>query len=296
MHSQFEQAIYAHLQSRALPESIKRERIFTCSECGESFSELIIKHRRERGLSTIRCGFCDTVVSIDENSENILSADQSAVSNMDFAANDQRDHEISITTLYGISQTKVLREEFDVFLCYNHDDKVSVRKIWKQLRARGLAPWFDKSDLRPGFPWQRQLEHQIKNIKSAAVFVGGTGIGPWQQLEVEALLRDFVRRDCPVIPVLLPDAPSEPELPTFLDGMTWVDFRKPIPTLYLPLEYYPPPKYPSSEHLSLELDKENDQNDNQNPFELEDQDPYQDQDPMDLLVWGITGKRVVTND
>jgi hypothetical protein len=30
-----------------------------------------------------------------------------------------------------------------------------------------------------------------------------------------------------VIPVLLSNAPSEPKLPLFLQGMTWVDFRDP---------------------------------------------------------------------
>ena len=78
----------------------------------------------------------------------------------------------------------------------------------------------------PGRPFQRSLEQQIERIKSAAVFVGKNRIGPWQQMELEALLREFVRRGCPVIPVLLPDAPGTPELPIFLGGMEWVDFRR----------------------------------------------------------------------
>ena len=44
-------------------------------------------------------------------------------------------------------------------------------------------------------------------------------------MEVEAFLREFVSRSCPVIPVLLKDAPQKPALPLFLKGMTWVDFR-----------------------------------------------------------------------
>jgi len=31
---------------------------------------------------------------------------------------------------------------------------------------------------------------------------------------------------CPVIPVILPSCTATPELPSFLEGMTWVDFRK----------------------------------------------------------------------
>jgi hypothetical protein len=38
-----------------------------------------------------------------------------------------------------------------------------------------------------------------------------------------------VIQGCPVIPVLLSNAPKQPELPVFLEGMTWVDFRRSSP-------------------------------------------------------------------
>jgi formylglycine-generating enzyme required for sulfatase activity len=116
--------------------------------------------------------------------------------------------------------------EFDVFLCHNGQDKPEVKEIAETLKQQGLTPWLDEWELQPGLPWQRELEKQIQNIKSAAVFVGGSGIGPWQQMEIEAYLRRFVRNQCPVIPVLLSNAPEQPELPLFLEGMTWVDFRR----------------------------------------------------------------------
>ena len=74
-------------------------------------------------------------------------------------------------------------------------------------------------------PWQRTLEEQIANIRAAAVFVGREGIGPWQRQELDGFLREFSTRGCPVIPVMLPWTGAEPELPLFLRGMTWVDFR-----------------------------------------------------------------------
>ncbi len=48
-------------------------------------------------------------------------------------------------------------------------------------------------------------------------------------MEVEAFIRQFMKRGCPVIPVILPDTVKEPQLPLFLEGMTWVDFRKQTP-------------------------------------------------------------------
>jgi hypothetical protein len=105
-------------------------------------------------------------------------------------------------------------------------------------------PWLDEWELRPGIPWQRTLESQIGKIKAAAVFIGANGIGPWQDAELEAFLRQFVKRNCPVIPVLLADAKSPEKMPVFLETMTWVNFKKKSP------------------------------------------------DPLQQLIWGITGQRV----
>jgi len=120
-------------------------------------------------------------------------------------------------------------KEFDVFLCYNSEDKAAVKEVAIQLMAQGLVPWLDEWELRPGLPWLPMLEEQIENTKTAAVFVGEGGIGPWQQSELEAFLREFVEYGSPVIPVLLPDAPQKPQLPVFLRGRQWVDFRKKEP-------------------------------------------------------------------
>jgi hypothetical protein len=119
--------------------------------------------------------------------------------------------------------------EFDVFLCHNGSDKPAVRDIADRLEASGILPWLDERELPPGQPWQPLLEQQIANIKSAAVFVGAAGVGPWQEQELYGFLREFVSRKNPVIPVLLRDAPDTPELPLFLRAMTWVDFREERP-------------------------------------------------------------------
>ncbi len=51
----------------------------------------------------------------------------------------------------------------------------------------------------------------------------------WGCQELDAFLREFVQHGCPLIPVLLADAPQEPALPVFLRAMTWVDFRRQNP-------------------------------------------------------------------
>lgn len=126
----------------------------------------------------------------------------------------------------SIIHSKIRNKSYDVFLCYNSSDKPAVKEIGEELKREGILPWLDVWELRPGLPWQRLLEEQIEKIKSAAVFVGANGEGPWQKMEIETFLREFIRRGCPVIPVLLSDAKSEPNLPIFLNCMTWVDFRR----------------------------------------------------------------------
>lgn len=71
-----------------------------------------------------------------------------------------------------------------------------------------------------------QLEQGLSSSATCAVFVGKTGEGPWQKHEVETALRQQIHHaDFRVIPVLLSDAPRVPELPMFLAGNMWVDFR-----------------------------------------------------------------------
>jgi TIR domain len=61
---------------------------------------------------------------------------------------------------------------------------------------------------------------------AAALFFSKRNMGPWQVQEVRAAIILLQKRNRPVIPVLLPSATRVPELPLFLAGMTWVDFRK----------------------------------------------------------------------
>ncbi|RUT02749.1 hypothetical protein DSM106972_056690 [Dulcicalothrix desertica PCC 7102] len=77
---------------------------------------------------------------------------------------------------------KVASSQFDVFLCHNSQDKPEVQKIANQLIELEIRPWLDVWQLRPGFPWQPELETQIKTSKSAAVFVGSSNCENQTQL------------------------------------------------------------------------------------------------------------------
>lgn len=124
---------------------------------------------------------------------------------------------------------------FDVFVCHNSRDKEAVRSMNRRLLDAGLKTWFDEDQLPPGRPWQDLLEEQIQSVKAAAVMVGSTGVGPWQDVELRAFIAEFVRRQCPVIPVILDDCENVPKLPLFLNQFTWVDFRRATPDPFVRL-------------------------------------------------------------
>lgn len=220
MRFHFEEFVQLHLERKALHESIKSRRIFKCPSCNFVASDQLVRERVGRGFNWFKCPICETRVNLLDRKGPIGVS--SRISEMDRAADMQRNRAASQLIVQGKRETR----DFDVFLCYHGIDQTAVIDTGEHLKERGILPWLDIWELRPGLPWQRLLEQQIGYIKSAAVFVGKDGIGPWQQMELEAFLREFVNRGNPVIPILLPDAPAIPQLPIFLKGMTWVDFRK----------------------------------------------------------------------
>lgn len=225
----FERYVQAHIEARAVQGSVQRRTVVRCGGCQTPVSELQAERRRQRGFDSMVCPVCDLAVPLTESAIPNPQTAATVVASMDRRADATRDSTAATFVLAG----KRKLGEFDVFLCHNSLDKEAVKAVGEQLKAQGILPWLDEWELRPGLPWQRALEGQIGQIKTAAVFVGAAGLGPWQEPEVDAFLRQFVRRACPVIPVLLKDAPSQPTLPVFLEAMTWVDYRKVIPN---PLE------------------------------------------------------------
>jgi hypothetical protein len=117
---------------------------------------------------------------------------------------------------------------YAVFLSYNSEDREAVEQLAIYLQDRANLPlWLDKWKLIPGESWVENLERGLAESATCAIFVGQSGKGPWQEQEVKLALRYQVKNpNFRVIPVLLPDAPVQPELPPFLAGNMWVDLRK----------------------------------------------------------------------
>ena len=118
-----------------------------------------------------------------------------------------------------------------VFLSHNSSDKAAVETIAAKLnQAIDIEPWLDKWNLIPGDPWQEALEDALSECDVCIVFIGSSGIGPWQNEEMRDAINSRVTKEkgkFRVIPVLLPNSQREErgKLPAFLTRSTWVEFN-----------------------------------------------------------------------
>jgi GTPase SAR1 family protein len=223
VRGQFETYVAGHLRLRALPGTIVRRAIRSCPNCAYVLPDDLVQGRLNRGMESIRCPVCDeTVILLRDEPPGTAEA---AVSEMDRSADEQRDRSVAETRLKG----KIETGDYDVFLCHNSRDKEQVIAIGERLKERGILPWLDIWEIRPGMRWQQALRRVITSVKAAAVFIGPGGAGPWQELETEALLGEFAQRGKPVIPVILEGRGSNPRLPAFLSSVHRVDMRTPSP-------------------------------------------------------------------
>ncbi|MCP4362230.1 MAG: hypothetical protein GY796_29840, partial [Chloroflexi bacterium] len=209
---QFEDYVAIHLERRALPGSINRQRLFACEACNTPVTALQVEGRRARDFNQMQCPVCDTPISLLDREERLAQPVKSAVAEMDRAADAQRERDVAELILKG----KMTTNDYDVFLCYNDADAPDVKQVANQLRARGILPW-----LLP--PSQLVTEEELSQIRSAAICVG-RGKVPWRDTETVKLLQRFVSRgQGSFIIVALPGCPEAMRFP---DGILLVDWRR----------------------------------------------------------------------
>lgn len=115
--------------------------------------------------------------------------------------------------------------KFDVFLSHNSVDKPQVEAIAEKLKRRELKVWFDKQ-IPVGHSFQEEIQQAICQVNSAAIFIGLEGLGEWQNIEVQSLSSEKVKRNILIIPVLLPGVDNIPDNLVFLQQFNWVNFKK----------------------------------------------------------------------
>ncbi len=107
---QFEEFVYAHLQRRALPETIQRQRAFVCHECGTPITEMQVTRRRVRGFNWIECSVCGERVLLLDREERLTAARISSLSQMDRLADAQRDLDAGLVSATGEMRTRSFQQ------------------------------------------------------------------------------------------------------------------------------------------------------------------------------------------
>jgi TIR domain len=128
--------------------------------------------------------------------------------------------------------TQSPQPHFDAFLCHNSQDKPKVRELNEILRNAGIKCWFDEEQIKPGEVWQEKLEAAIPTIRNCLVIVGNSGAGPWQEIERRTFISEFANKGCKIIPVLIGNPKTLPELPLFLRQFMWSDLRMNDPSQF----------------------------------------------------------------
>ncbi len=218
----FEDFVKTHLIRRALDGTVEIERYFECPKCRTPFTRQQIKRRKEK-FDWIICAVCPDEVKVSLlTPKEILGIDiEKVVLEMNLSADQHREFEAAKAVLEGKRDSN----DFDVFLSYNHNDVRLVTKIANELKIFGILPWLDEWEIRPGLPWDEDVEKQIPKIKAAAIFFGKSGLGHTHSREYRAFMNENRRRGIPVIPVILPNVMNDPQIPNLLQDYMLVDFR-----------------------------------------------------------------------
>lgn len=117
---------------------------------------------------------------------------------------------------------------FDVFVAYHSDDRNAVLDICHLLRSQGVFPWVDIEQIRPGAWVQHEIRTAIQATRRAMICVGASGIGPWQTLEIQAMVDRCVAGEFWLIPVLLPGLSALPAELLFLRPLNFVCFERSV--------------------------------------------------------------------
>ncbi len=217
----FLEFVERHVESKSVPGSFTKRHAHHCSQCGRLFDDAVVKTRLKDKLDDLLCPFCEQRTPL----VNLLvpSTPESAgvVERMTTNARAGRRR----ITAGWVIKGKEAQGKYDVFLSHNSQDKDAVEEIARKLKSVGLRPWLDKWDLAPGDSIRKSLEWAIKNIPCAALFFGPADVGKWHIMEIDAYIERWAGGDARMIPVILPDAPAEPEIPIFVRQTLWVNMR-----------------------------------------------------------------------
>ncbi|GAA0493518.1 hypothetical protein Ade02nite_21510 [Paractinoplanes deccanensis] len=215
----FEEYVRNHLEARAVPGSVQRDRIYTCPGCAYRVPVDLVRRRQGRGDRSMACPDCEDVRISLLDREDRLSADRgvvarpsvdagktkssAAVRDMNASADEERDQAAATASVFGKEYTR----HYDVFLSYHPRDRDAIDKIADELRRTGLLPVLAPPDHRSEADRRAWAHQQIGWSRSGAVFLGPHGLSEEQETDLTLLVAAQTQRPkFRIVPALLPGA------------------------------------------------------------------------------------------
>ena len=111
---------------------------------------------------------------------------------------------------------------------YGRADSDAVRDIAQRLQGIRKRPWLIEEQ-GVGQNWWPKLMSHIDHINSVAIFFGTASVTGWRKKQLLDVIAEFTKRQKPILPVFLPNAPPDdrelPELLQTIVPVSWSDAR-----------------------------------------------------------------------
>jgi hypothetical protein len=163
----------------------------------------------------------------------VIASRASIWSHLSFGGSGRKERQFMSGGNASLSGSATKQEHYHAFLSHNGADKPLVEIVAAELEKHGIRCWLDKWNLIPGDPWPLAIEEALSCCETCVVFFGPHGLGPWHNEDTWLALQRRVNsreRKLRMLPVILPGGQraKESDLPGFLQGTTWVEFRHSI--------------------------------------------------------------------
>ncbi|WP_318378352.1 toll/interleukin-1 receptor domain-containing protein [Enterobacter sp.] len=110
-----------------------------------------------------------------------------------------------------------------VFLSHNHNDKLFVRKLARDLENHGVRYWLDEAEMKIGDSLIQKIREGIDSVDYFAVILSPDSINaPWVVNELDVAMNHQISgKKIKVLPIML----KECDPPGFLTGKLYADFK-----------------------------------------------------------------------
>ena len=112
----------------------------------------------------------------------------------------------------------------EIFISHSHKDKIFARRFASDLEASGISCWVDDFEIKLGESIIDRIAVGVSESRFLAAILSKASVcSSWVQTELKlAMNREASKGEIVVLPLLLEDC----ELPAYLEGKKYADFRE----------------------------------------------------------------------